>query len=130
LDDAAFSDEFLRFLRTVAPTVDAVELLLLLHRKPDQWWSAQSACRALAPDELLSEADAARYFGVLHRSGVAALAPDGSVQYRPASPELDRLVGTLAQSYLERPVTLIRVVYALRDQNIKSFADAFKLKKD
>lgn len=29
----------------------------------------------------------------------------------------------------ERPVTLFRVIYALRDLKIKSFADAFKLKR-
>jgi hypothetical protein len=114
----------------VAPTVDAVELLLLLRSTPQQWWSARDAHGALAPDASLSEADATRYFGVLHRHGLAALAPDGSVQYRPATPELERHAQTLAQAYLERPVTLIRVVYALRDQNIKSFADAFKLRKD
>jgi hypothetical protein len=36
-------------------------------------------------------------------------------------------VRTLAQAYKRRPVTLIRVIYALRDTKIQSFADAFKL---
>ena len=114
----------------MAPTVDAVELLLQLRRTPQQWWNAGDAHRALAPDASLSEADATRYFNLLHRNGLVALAPDGSVQYRPATGELEQHAQTLAQAYLERPVTLIRVVYALRDQNIKSFADAFKLRKD
>ena len=35
---------------------------------------------------------------------------------------------TLARAYKERPVTLIRMIYALRDQRIRSFADAFRLK--
>jgi hypothetical protein len=38
-------------------------------------------------------------------------------------------VRTLAQAYNERPVTLIRMIYALRDPKIQSFADAFKLRK-
>jgi hypothetical protein len=38
-------------------------------------------------------------------------------------------VATLAQAYEERPVTLIRLIYALRDRKIRSFADAFKLRK-
>jgi len=37
-------------------------------------------------------------------------------------------VRTLARAYQERPVTLIRVIYALRDTKIQSFADAFKLR--
>jgi hypothetical protein len=35
----------------------------------------------------------------------------------------------LAQAYKERPVTLFRVIYALRDLKIQSFADAFKLRR-
>ena len=38
-------------------------------------------------------------------------------------------VATLAKAYEERPVTLFRIIYALRDANIRSFADAFKLTK-
>ena len=48
---------------------------------------------------------------------------------RPANPELDAHVRTLAQAYKERPVTLIRVIYALRDTKIQTFADAFKLRR-
>jgi len=36
----------------------------------------------------------------------------------------------LAQAYEQRPVTLVRLIYALRDRSIQSFADAFKLRKD
>ena len=38
-------------------------------------------------------------------------------------------VATLAKAYEERPVTLFRIIYALRDANIRSFADAFKVRK-
>ena len=52
------------------------------------------------------------------------IAQPGSV---PA--ELAAHVATLAQAYEERPVTLFRIIYALRDANIRSFADAFKVRK-
>ena len=57
-----------------------------------------------------------------------AAGADKRVQYRPRGGELDAHVATLAQAYRERPVTLIRVIYALRDHKIQSFADAFRLK--
>jgi len=38
-------------------------------------------------------------------------------------------LATLAQAYEERPVTLFRIIYALRDSKIRSFADAFKVRK-
>ena len=129
MEDAAFSDEFFRFLRAAVPTVEAAELLLLLHGEPQRWWVAQEAASALAPGARLSEADVARYLGVFQASGLIAVGPDKRVQYRPASAALDANARTLAQAYRERPVTLIRVIYALRDSRIQSFADAFRLRR-
>lgn len=128
MDDAAFSDEFCRFLRACAPSVDAAELLLLLSREPERWWAAQEAAAALAPGASLAEADVARYFGIFQANALVAVAPDRRVQYRPGYTALDAHVRTLEQAYRERPVTLIRVIYALRDSRIQSFADAFRLK--
>jgi hypothetical protein len=128
MEDAAFSDEFCRFLRVAVPTVDAAELLLLLQRERERWWTADEAARALYPGASLSEADAVRYFGIFQGNGLLGTGEDRRVQYRPAAGELDGHVRTLAQAYSERPVTLIRMIYALRDSKIQSFADAFKLK--
>jgi hypothetical protein len=44
--------------------------------------------------------------------------------------EVARHLATLAQAYEQRPVTLVRLIYALRDRKIRSFAAAFKLRKD
>ena len=54
---------------------------------------------------------------------------DNRYQYRPDN-EFVVHVERLAQAYSQRPVTLIRVIYAFRDSKIKSFADAFKLRKE
>jgi hypothetical protein len=129
MEDTAFSDEFCRFLRNVVPTVDAAELLLLLGRERERWWSAQEATAALRPVASPAEADVARYLAAFQGAGLLAIAPDKRVQYRPGSPELDEQVRTLEQAYRERPVTLIRVIYALRDSSIQSFADAFRLRR-
>ncbi|HEU4351347.1 MAG TPA: hypothetical protein VFR66_05690 [Burkholderiales bacterium] len=129
MEDDAFSDEFCRFLRAAVPSVDAAELLLLLDRERSRWWSATEAAAALAPAVPVSEADSVRYFGVFQANALVAVGPDRRVQYRPANSGLEGHVATLAQAYRERPVTLIRVIYALRDSSIQSFADAFKLKR-
>jgi hypothetical protein len=129
MEDAAFSDEFVRFLRAAVPSVDAAELLLLLSRERERWWSAEEAAQALAPAATPSAADITRYFGLFQAGGLVAVAPDKRVQYKPAHSGLEARVATLAQAYLERPVTLIRVIYALRDSSIQSFADAFRLKR-
>jgi hypothetical protein len=128
MEDAALSDEFCRFLRAAVPSVDAAELLLLVQREPERSWNAEEAAAALLPAVSLTGGDAQRYFGVFQSTGLLAVGEDRRVQYRPALAELDGHVRTLAQAYSERPVTLIRVIYALRDGKIQSFADAFKLK--
>lgn len=129
MEDAAFSDDFCRFLRAAVPSVDAAELLLLLSRERERWWAAPEAAAALSPNVSLSDADAARYFAVFQANALLAVGPDKRAQYHPGFAALDAHVRTLEQAYRERPVTLIRVIYALRDSSIQSFADAFRLRK-
>ena len=113
MDDAAFSDEFCRFLRSLVPNVSAAELLLEMRARGGQGIQPRSN-----PDRLILEG--------FVRHGVASTFAEGFV-YR-ASDEVDAQVSTLAQAYRERPVTLFRIIYALRDGKVQSFADAFRLK--
>jgi hypothetical protein len=107
MEDADFSDEFCRFVQSSLPSVEAAELLLGARRDPGQ---------ALEPGK---HAEGLRAAGLL----------DETLRYRPASEALGVHVEVLAQAWEERPVTLIRLIYALRDGKIRSFADAFKLRK-
>jgi hypothetical protein len=121
LDDSAFSDEFCRFLQGSVPSVDAAELLLALAGAPQRSWQAKELAA--------SETEAERCLEQLEAGGLAARGSDERWQYRPANPALGGHVEMLALAYKERPVTLFRVIYALRDVKIRSFADAFKLKR-
>lgn len=68
---------------------------------------------------------------LLRTQGILSESPEGNILYRPDSPALERALGLLVRAYNERPVTLIRTVYAIADaKKIQAFADAFKLKKD
>jgi hypothetical protein len=129
MEDSAFSDEFCRFIQTTLPSVDAAELLLALAEREDAWWTAQELAARLRPASTISEADAARYLDIFQARGLTAVGPDKRVQFHPADAPLRAQVTTLAQAYRERPVTLIRMIYALRDSKIQSFADAFKLRR-
>jgi hypothetical protein len=77
----------------------------------------------------VNEADVARYLEQFEAAGLVARGPDGRRHYRAADASLAAHIEMLAQAYKERPVTLFRVIYALRDLKIQSFADAFKLKR-
>ena len=126
MEDADFSDEFCRFLHANVPSVQAAELLLLLASDPAAALRPKEAAERLSA---VSEAEAAKILQALHANGLAMAGVDQSYQYRPASEALEAHVGVLAQAYEERPVTLIRIIYALRDSKIRSFADAFRVRK-
>lgn len=128
MEDVEFSDEFCQFIQANIPAVDAAELLLFLADRPDLAWDLPDVLRKLRPSVNITDADAERYVEGFVSRGLLARAEGRKVQYRPEAPEAAH-VRTLAQAYEERPVTLIRVIYALRDQKIRTFADAFRLRK-
>ena len=109
--------------------MDAAELLLALLAGPERSWLPRELAARLRPATVITEADASRYIEQFLAAGVVAAVGEGKVQYRPASDALAEHVRMLAQAYNERPVTLFRVIYALRDLKIQSFADAFKLRR-
>jgi hypothetical protein len=128
-DDADFTDEFCRFLQDAVPGVDAAELLLLLQRESARAWSAREAAAALAPGVTLAEAEAGHHLEGFRARGLVVGEADGRLRYQPAAEALAQHARTLEKVYRERPVTLIRVIYGLRDKKIRSFAEAFKLRR-
>src|SRR5687768_3562686 len=129
MEDADFSDDFCRFLQSTIPAVDAAELLLLLRRTPEKSWLTAELTAALRPSVPIPDADAAKYIELFQARNMVALGEDSRASYRPASEELRMYGDMLALAYKERPVTLIRMIYALRDARIQTFADAFKLRR-
>ena len=129
MEDSAFSDEFCRFIQTCVTSVDSAELLLKLSEQPDVWFEPAVLARSLGPNTAISDADLSRYVEQFHAGGLIVVGTDRRIRYRPASGTHAKHVEMLAQAYKERPVTLFRVIYALRDLKIQSFADAFKLRR-
>lgn len=119
MEDAAFTDEFCRFIQTDIPSVEVAELLLALHREPGKSLTAAEAVAALGPDATLSAAEAARLMDRFRAQGL----------YQPLAPERRLHLELLDAAYRERPVTLVRIIYALRDTKVQSFAEAFRLRR-
>ena len=111
------------------PSVEAAELLLALAGEPQRWWRQAELAASLRPTTVVNDADAQRHLDQFQARGLVAADADGRRKYQPASAELAGHVEMLALAYKERPVTLFRMIYALRDLKIQSFADAFKLKR-
>jgi hypothetical protein len=127
-NDPDFTDEFCGFLQRYVQSVDAAELLLLLAKDSKRAWEISELQAELASETALSESDVARGLEPFQFGAVVARDSDKRVRYLP-SPAHDAHVATLGRMYVERPVTLFRVIYALRDAKIKTFADAFRFRR-
>lgn len=123
-------DDVRRLIESSVPTLEALEIVLLLARDPGRVWSPGPIVQMLQPSKL-SEAEVREYLIMLSRQGLLTDEGGVSFTYAPDSAALTKAVEGLLVAYHQRPVTLIRTIYANADlKNIRSFADAFRLKKD
>lgn len=129
MQDADFSDEFCQFVQSTIPTVEAAEALLALAANSDAWSSRDEFAAKVRLSLNIPDAEAGRYVELFQSRGLVEVRADRRMRYRPASEALARHVEALARAFTERPVTLIRMIYALRDAKIRSFADAFRLSR-
>jgi len=113
----------------IADTIDSVaqlEVLLLLRSEPSKVWTAQEAGKAL-----YSAADVtALLMADLHAKHLLATGGENGFVYRPEQAELAALVDQLAELYRQRRVAVITAIYTKPIDKIRSFADAFRLRKD
>jgi hypothetical protein len=105
-------------------SIAELELLLLLLRDPQKAWSAQDAAKALYTAD-----DATAALLENFRTRGFANADAGRYTFAPRTPEQQQLIADLAQLYQTRRVTVINLIYAGPVQKLKSFADAFRLRK-
>lgn len=123
VEDLQFTEPFFRFLQSNIASVDAAEVLLLLYRNPDRDWSPADVLARLGP--VLSEAEVRKILDDFRVKGLAS----ETYRYLPATPELIGHVKTLATAYDERPVTLFRLIYALRQTGLQALAEAFRIRR-
>lgn len=113
------------FLRTHIKSAWALELLILLQSDPHRVWTAEQLTAelrsnpALVADILLS----------FKRAGLVAEDSADRFRYAPATADLADTVNELHAVYSERPLTLVREIISSPNEKIRSFIDAFRLKK-
>lgn len=115
------------FIHDCIPHVDAAEVLLALSAEPARAFTLGELLEKLRPAEV-SEATVQKYLARFESCGLVAH-EDGAYRFTPSSSECVIAVSALAKLYNERPVTLVRMIYAPKEDPLRAFADAFKIKK-
>ena len=124
-----FPEALRAFIQDNVPNIDAAELVLLLARNAQRSWHVDELVAALHPTQVTPSA-LRKYLARFESLGLVEQTADNRLRYREPAGELGEAVEALAKAYNERPVTLVRAIYALRDARLRSLADAFRLKKD
>jgi hypothetical protein len=121
------SPEIARFLTAHIDSVEELELLLLLRRGRERAWNAEEAARAL----YANPQSIARRLARLQRSELLALDEPAATppvfRYAPTDRDVCALVGRLDEVYRERRVAVITFLASQPLENIRAFADAFRL---
>jgi predicted ArsR family transcriptional regulator len=110
-------------------SVVQLEVLLLLHGHPDQPWTADEVAAQLRIDPTWAEAQLAELatHGLVQRADPAAV---NAYRYTPASDDLRRTVDELSKAYADRRVAVISLIYSKPSDTLKTFADAFRIRKE
>ena len=116
-----------RFITERIDSVEQLEILLLLHRHPERTWTAEAVARELR----ISALSAGERLEDLARDAILSRGEGPAVEYRyaPARPGLEEAVAGLARAYAERRVTVINLIFSKPVDKIRTFADAFLLRK-
>jgi hypothetical protein len=122
-------EEVRRFIFQYIDDVDQLEILRLLGELPQREWTSGDMAGAIqsTPQTVVVHLQTLQSRGLLStetREGVVYC------RSHPATAELEFQLKRLLQVYRERPVTMINVVYARATEAIKSFADAFRIRKE
>lgn len=121
-------DAVKRFLVENVNSVAKLEVLLLLRANRDTHWSAQAVSRTLCTTREMMAAQLAD----LQARGLLASneASERLYRYEPKTEELDRTVAELDRIYRERRVSVIGQIYSAPVDKVRTFADAFRLRKE
>jgi hypothetical protein len=128
VDDPGISQEVRALIVERIDSVVQLEVLLLLQANADRAWTAADVAQELR----IEPSWATGQLRELAARGLFAPMPDAPATYRyaPNPPELDAAVVRLSKDYAERRVTVITLIFSKPVDKLRSFADAFRLRKD
>jgi predicted ArsR family transcriptional regulator len=126
--DASLPPRVQRFLEAHIDSIEKLEVLLLLRNQPSRTWTAG----AVAQELRIMEASATGRMEDLCARGLLACEGGAPATYRfaPAASDDSQAVTELAATYATRRVSVISFIFSRPTDRLRSFANAFRLKKD
>jgi hypothetical protein len=125
---SALPEHVQAFIAEHITSVAQLELLLLLRSRASDELDADEVARTLytSPDMMAVQLAELEGHGLL----VSRMDSTRVYRYQPRSAELKTTVSHLAEMYKERRVSVISAIYAGPVDRVRTFADAFKLRRE
>lgn len=122
-------DDVQRFLAQNIESLEQLDILRLLDESPEREWTAEAlAVGVQAPPRAVLN-----YLAGLQGKGLLTMTlrgEDKTWRHGSATPDLDRQVTRVLEQYRQRPVTMIKLVYARTTRVLETLAEAFRFRKD
>jgi hypothetical protein len=128
VSDEGIAEDVRAFVTDHIDSVLQLELLLLLQKKRDRDFDAGEVVAELRIDP----AWAADQLEEFCSRGILTCA-DGTprrYRYAPKSPALDAAIARLDHTYADRRVSVISLIFSKPADKLRSFSDAFRVRKD
>lgn len=122
----ASEERILAFVRSSIKSAWSLELLLLLQREPQRRWSVAALVQELRG----SVAVVTESLNSLSSANLVLTSEKGGHRYCPGSQELDDIVTALSELNARKPLLILEAIFTLPNEKIRSFSDAFLIKRN
>jgi len=119
-------DDVGRFIADHVDNLEQLEILLLLRAQRSRELDASQVTAEL---RLGPSSAAERLADMAARGFLSAQGDPPRYRYAPDAAETERVIDALARCYAERRVSVITRIFSPRSDAVRSFADAFKLRR-
>jgi DNA-binding transcriptional ArsR family regulator len=125
VSEGGSTDAVLSFVDRHIESLEQLEILLLLAAQ-DRSWSAAEIFQQIQS----SQASVEQRLGSLTAAGLLARDENGRFRFTPKDDDTRKLVKDLADAYKSRRVRIIEAIYTRKTDAVRTFAEAFKFRKD
>jgi hypothetical protein len=126
VSESEISKEVLEYIAEHINSLEQLEILLLLKDQPTREWTAEAVFTVIQSSQS-SVSQRLQEFG---EKGLLIQRQTGLFQYAPKDESLAQTIHALSAAYKERRMKVIELIYRKPIDEVQSFADAFKLRKD
>lgn len=122
--DGEVSVEVRDFIARHIVSIEQLEVLLLLAETEERAWTTRELNERLRSQE----ASIAKWLIALEALKMVG-ATEECVRFAPANDALRRQVAALAEAYRSRRIKVIELIFSKPNESLRSFVDAFDLRK-